>query len=516
MGAALSMRLSKKYLFINMQLSHSTFPQFIEDFEATLKSLFYSKFDINELSLERGLPTAVLSGILEKVPLSVAIPQAYGGRGASVKECLGLLAAASYESLPLSLMFGINIALFLEPVAKYAAEPVKKEIFDRFLHRQNLGGLMITEPNYGSDALNMKTANSEFEGGYKIKGSKHWQGLTGLADYWLIACRKDTGNGELNRDIDFFISDNTQDKQRVVVEEYYDNLGLYMIPYGLNKLDLEVPAENKLQPKSTGIKMMLDILHRSRMQFPGMGMGFIKRMLDEALRHCENRMVGATNLLALDQVQFQITKLQAAFTMCSAMCARSSEISGIDHDLATEGLEANSMKAVVSDLMQESAQILVQLSGANGYRINHIGGRGIIDSRPFQIFEGSNEMLYTQIAEIILRLMKKQKQERLFDFLKDLKLTSGACLYFKEELSFTINDAIPQRKLVDLGKVLGRIVTVGYVLELGEKGFRQDLIDNCIVSVKQEVAALVCAFKSKNDNKVITDYSENSSWLNFV
>src|SRR5690606_39125438 len=102
---------------------------------------------------------------------------------------------------------------------------------------------------------------------------------------------------------------------------------------------------------------------------------------------------------AIDQVQYQLSRIQSAFTICSAMCAHSSNMSGIEHNLASEGIEANSMKAVVTDLMQESAQLLVQLSGAQGYRTTHIGGRGIMDSRPFQIFEGSNEMLYSQIAD---------------------------------------------------------------------------------------------------------------------
>jgi len=490
---------------------------FLNGFRTKLKNLFTTEVDANQVLLNRSLPPTVMSAIMAHTPLAVAIPEQYGGRGSLVKECLGILAAASYESLPLSLTFGINIALFLEPVAKYGNESVKPGIFDRFLQNQNMGGLMITEPNYGSDALNMKTFNTlEEDGNYKINGVKHWQGLTGLADYWLITCRNKSSNGELSRDIDFFIADNIQPKQRVVVEEFYDNLGLHMIPYGLNKLDLEVPAEFKLKPETTGIKMMLDILHRSRMQFPGMAMGFIQRLLDEALAHCENRMIGAGNLLALDQVQFQLTRLQAAFTISSGMCARSSAISGIENNLAAESLEANTMKAVVSDLMQESSQILLQLSGANGYRIRHIGGRGIIDSRPFQIFEGSNEMLYTQIAETVLRLMKKQKQGHLFSFLKDFKLTAEACLPFKQELSFTINESVPQRKLVDLGKILARVISIAYVLQLAEKGFRPDLVDNCIVSVKQEIVALVAAFNLSNNGQVIPDYAENSSWLAFT
>lgn len=492
------------------------FSEFIKDFEQTLKQLFHGTSDINKLSLERGLPPVMMKEILSKKPLSVAIPEQYGGRGGIVKECLGILAAASYESLSLSLTFGINIALFLEPVAKYADPAVRKGIFDRFLEHQNMGGLMITEPDYGSDALNMRTINREVEHGYQIKGTKHWQGLTGLADYWIIASRKESENGELGRDIDFFITDNSIPAQKVIVEEVFDNLGLYMIPYGLNKLDLTVPAQYKLQPETTGIKMMLDILHRSRMQFPGMGMGFIKRMLDEAMAHCKNRIVGTGNLLELDQVQHQISRLQSAYTICSAMCARSSAISGIEHNLAVEGLEANAIKAVVTDLMQESAQLLVQLSGANGYRISHIGGRGIVDSRPFQIFEGSNEMLYAQIADIITRMMKKQKQPQLFSFLKEFPLTAEVSELFKKELNFTIDGNLSQRKMIDLGRILGRVIAVGYVLELQEKGFRKDMADNCIIMVKQEVAALLASFNAENAVKVVDGYAENSSWLSFV
>lgn len=499
-----------------MSLTQQAFPEFLKDFEKTLAHLFHSQADINQLSLERGLPAEILSGIMAKKPLSVAIPADFGGRGSLVKECLGILSAASYESLSLSLTFGINIALFLEPVSKYADDSVKQAIFHRFLNEANMGGLMITEPNYGSDALNMKTAYREIENGYQITGQKHWQGLTGMADYWLIASRKELESGELARDIDFFICDVTQPKQKIVVEELFDNPGLYLIPYGLNTVDVEVPTNYKLQPESTGIKMMLDILHRSRLQFPGMGMGFIKRMLDEAIKHCKNRMVGASNLLGLDGVQFQLARIQTAFTIASAMCAKSSSISGIAYNLASEGIQANTMKAVVTDLMQESAQLLVQLSGSKGYKTSHIGGRGIMDSRPFQIFEGSNEMLYGQIADMVTRMMKKQKQSLLFDFLKDYELTSEAVSHFKKDLSFSIDSSLSQRKLVDLGKILGRVVCIGYVLELEQKGFRKDLVNNCITMVKQEVSGLVSAFHFDNTVNVIEDYNSDSLWLDFA
>ena len=492
------------------------FSDYIRNYERTLKEDFEKKFGGNEFAIERGLSPEDLNKIMEARPLAVAIPENYGGRGVKVKECLGILSAASYESISLSLIFGINIALFLEPVAKYANESVKEAIFKNFLENQNMGGLMITEPDFGSDALNMQTWNERVGDSYKVNGVKHWQGLTGMANYWLITSRERNSNGELNRDIDFFICDVSKEKQQIVVEQVYNNLGLELIPYGRNKVDILVPERYKLVPQTSGLKMMLDVLHRSRLQFPGMAMGFIKRMLDEALKQCNQRIVGGKKLIELDEVQYQISQIQSAFTVVSSMCFRSSHVSGIENDLSAEGIQANSMKAYVTDLMQESSQTFTQLSGANGYRISNIGGRGIMDSRAFQIFEGSNEMLYTQIGEMIAKLMRRQKEMNIYQFLKEFNLTQKACSFFKKDIDFTLMTGLSQRKMIDLGKVFSRIIASNFVIEMGESGFRKDLVTNCVNTIKVDVATFISSFHAENTVTPIEDYKEKSWWFDFV
>jgi len=494
----------------------SEFSDYLKNYEKVLKEVFEKKFGENEFAVERHLNPDELNKIMEARPLAVAIPENYGGRGVKVKECLGVLSAASYESISLSLIFGINIALFLEPVAKYANESVKEAIFKNFLEKQNMGGLMITEPDFGSDALNMQTWNERVGDSYKVNGVKHWQGLTGMANYWLITSRERNSNGELNRDIDFFICDVSKEKQQIVVEQVYNNLGLELIPYGRNRVDILVPESYKLVPQTSGLKMMLDVLHRSRLQFPGMAMGFIKRMLDEALKQCNQRIVGGKKLIELDEVQYQICQIQSAFTVVSAMCFRSSYVSSIDNDLSAEGIQANSMKAYVTDLMQESSQTFTQLSGANGYRISNVGGRGIMDSRAFQIFEGSNEMLYTQIGEMIAKLMKRNKEMNIYQFLKEFNLTQKACSFFKKDIDFTLMTGLNQRKMIDLGKVFSRIIASNFVIEMGESGFRKDLVTNCINTIKVDVATFISSFHAENTVTPIEDYKEKSWWYDFV
>ena len=492
------------------------FEHFIQNFKNTLKRVFHEENDIDTMGITRGISPEVLGQIMDCNPLSVAIPTEYGGRGGKVQESLQLLSAASYESLALSLTLGINSALFLQPFAKYGQDAAKPEVFGRFLNHQNMGGLMITEPGFGSDALNMQTSFTEQSSHYHLKGTKHWAGLTGQADYWLLTARRQTEQGGMQRDIDFFVCDNTHPAQNIFVQERFENLGLYQIPYGRNILDVKIPKTQRLIPQTNGVQMMLDLLHRSRLHFPGMGLGFVKRMLDEAIAHCQQRLVGGRNLFSYDQVQQHLAKLQANFTIISAFSKHSAGVAGIENDLTGLGLEANIIKTVTTDLMQESSQTLLTLVGAKGYKLNHIAGRGTVDSRPFIIFEGSNDILYAQIGEAVVKLMKTAKETALHTYLEGHRLTENAAKYVKDLISFDIDLQMPQRKLVELGRVMSRVASMDMVIKLGDAGFRSDLADNAVSLLRQEITSLVSQFSYNQPTKVVEDYQVDSNWNNFL
>ena len=490
------------------------FSSWVQRYSDKLSNLFAERTDLDDLGKSRGMPPFLLREVQSFAPLSTYIPEEHGGRGGHVAECLSMLEATSYHSLPLSLIMGINGALFLQPVAKYGQEEVKEPVFSRFIDEKNMGGLMITEPDHGTDALNMKTQYREADDHYHIDGLKHWAGLTGWADFWLVTAREKNGKDSLSRDIDFFICDSRQGG--IEVEEYYENLGLYMIPYGRNRIDARVPHENKLQPETTGIHMMLDVLHRSRFQFPGIAMGYLRRMLDEAVDHCRDRLVGSKKLFSYDQVRSRLTRLQASVTACTAMCVYTAENAGMDENMAGRGVTANAIKSVVTDLMHDASQSLLQLVGAKGYRLDHIAGRSMVDSRPFQIFEGSNDVLYSQIAEGVLKKMRARGEHNLLDFLEEYDMTERMADYFGDRLDFRIDTDLPQRKMVELGEILGRLISMEFVTDLGERGFRSDLVSNCLSVFQQEIDGRLSAFRSRAEASFVENRQESGSWLNYV
>lgn len=492
------------------------FSTFKTAYEAKLREICCDQSNIDQLSLRRGIPPQILHDIWNCAPLSVFIPLEHGGRGAHMHECLSILDASAYEWLALSLTIGINGALFLQPVAKFGHETAKNGVFPRFVEKQSLGGLMLTEPDHGSDALRIRTSFIEQDACYRLQGIKHWSGLTGWADFWLIAARQQRKNDALARDIDLFICDTTGPNQEIVVEELYENLGLYMIPYGRNRVNVQVPLNYRLIPNTTGIQMLVEVLHRSRFVFSGMGVGFLRRILDEAITHCRERYVGGKSLLSYDHVQHQIARLEAFHVIGSAMCVYASEHGGIDGNLEGAGITANTIKAVITDYMQEASQVLLQLNGAKGYRLNHIAGRSVVDSRPFQIFEGPNEILYQQVAETIIKRMVNSQTTHLKSFLLTYEHTSEAVQYVDEIVDFDIQQQASQQKLVTLGRMLARIICIGLVVELMKRGLLANVGERAIRMLHNEVLNLLGSYKHSEYCFVDNGNDSGVTWLHYV
>jgi alkylation response protein AidB-like acyl-CoA dehydrogenase len=493
------------------------FASYLADFASRLRHVLHGRGDLDRLSLQRGIPPFVFQEIQGLRPLASSIPVDFGGRGGEPREILSVLEATAYESLPLSLILAINGALFLEPLAKYGPAALKESTFARFMTEGGaMGGLMITEPEYGTDALSMQTAFEARDGQYAIKGTKHWAGLSGWADFWIITARKRRESGGLQRDIDFFVCDSRQPGQLVTVEEWYPNLGLYMIPYGRNRVDVSVPFGARLEPATNGIGLLRDLLHRSRMRFAGMAVGFIRRILDDSIAHCRERKVGGRSLETFDQVRRRLAEIQAGHTISAAFCKHSSENSALGRDLAEEGLVANVHKTVLSDLMQQASQSFLQLTGAKGYRLDHPAGRAVVDSRPFQIFEGSNDVMYDQIAAAFLKRMRSRGETSLMAGLRLHELTALAAERFAKILDFHLAGELVQRKMVDLGRILARVVSVELLLRLASSGFDAALVENAIETLRDKVRTIAAGFQAGTAVPLVEDYGLGPDWQSCV
>jgi len=111
--------------------------------------------------------------------------------------------------------------------------------------------------------------------------------------------------------------------------------------------------------------------------------------------------------------------------------------------------------------------------------------------------------------------MRRLKVMNLAAYLKDYQRTLLTANHFIPLTDFNVEEKMPQRKQVLLGKILSRIVASDYVAALGHKGFRQDLVNDSMDMIKQEVSALVSSCHYSNHVVPVQDYNINSSWMDF-
>ena len=67
-----------------------------------------------------------------------------------------------------------------------------------------------------------------------------------------------------------------------------------------------------------------------------------------------------------------------------------------------------------------------------------------------------------------------------------------------------------------LGNVLGRIISMEMVIDIGLKGFHKDLIAGSLNMLKQDLANKLSSWSFSNKTVVTVDYAEQSNWRNFV
>jgi alkylation response protein AidB-like acyl-CoA dehydrogenase len=418
----------------------------------------------------------------------VFIPQEHGGLYEHYSDAMAMVSAAAYHSLELSLMLGITSSLFLMPISRYSHPATRAAVLEDFQARRLLGGMMMTEPDFGTNIMGIATRFRPEGAGYRLQGAKHWAGLSGMGDYWLVSARKERASGALGRDIDFFIV--RSDQPGFCFTTAYPAAGLTSIPYGRTTLDVLVPETYKLCGPNTNIRVMYDILNRSRISIAAIADGACRRILEDSEAHANARVVFGKPLVAYEQVQYRLAGMQAASVICSCAARFAGNLLNTYEapEPFIEMLTANIIKVVTSDLLQMSAQSAVQVRGGQGFRKDHYIGKAFTDSRPFQIFEGSNDVLYEVIATQLSDEARKLGLPELRD-----SLAKHPCLPPPDiaddrmrHLPMETEDSQVDRVL--FGKVISRYTAIGIVQQIAraDPDLRPELRDSAIAYLRAE------------------------------
>jgi alkylation response protein AidB-like acyl-CoA dehydrogenase len=446
-----------------------------------------SKFDSATYPQEN-LPSDDWALLVGSGVLLPTLPREYGGRDSHVEMCR-VVETLSEWHLPLGMFTTIVTGVALRPIALYATEEAKREVLPLFAGSDPMiAGFASTEPGCGSAMSGMTTTWEEVDGGYRIRGRKHWQAFSFSAHWWLVSAKNDD-NG---REYGYFIVKRSEGFRTA---ERYEPLGLKVIDYGLNDIDAVVPAYRRI-PTGGGrnLRPMVEMLMASRAMMAAMGCGFLRRISREAHSYADGRQIGPAPLSAIRFARYRLAAIDSSYTICEALNHHLRTRLNMKADMLGSFPAVQAIKTVATERMLGAAHHYQQLVGGEGYRCGsptNISAQAFLDARVFTIFDGTNDLLSQQLAEYCLARLEGRP---LSAFLAEWPLTAPGVQAYRPDLRFLDRD-LKQEHLVLAGRAIGYLFAMTEVMRwAAETGADPQRVRTAIAFLKHDITGVASEF----------------------
>jgi acyl-CoA dehydrogenase len=254
----------------------------------------------------------------------------------------------------------------------------------------------ITEPEAGTNTLNVATRAEKDGDEYVLNGNKAWITFSDRADNMILVTRT-TPREEVDRGVDgisLFVVD-------------MDDPGIDVSPipkHGINYSkscevfieDVRVPEENLLGEKDSGWWTLVDMLNPERIGFAAAGTGIGKLAADTAIEYANDREVFDAPVGSHQGVSFPITQAYAEMETATLMREKAAWLYDHGEDC---GYETNVAKATAVNAGIEAVKQSMQAFGGWGYAKEYDVERWWREINLTRLAPVSQQMAYNHISQ---------------------------------------------------------------------------------------------------------------------
>ncbi|MGH2759230.1 MAG: acyl-CoA dehydrogenase family protein [Actinomycetota bacterium] len=375
------------------------------------------------------VPENIIKGLADLGAFGLSVPEEYGGYAlGGESEYLGMVIATEELSRG---SLGIGGSLITRPeilaraIVKGGTEEQKQRWLPLIATGELMVGVMVTEPDVGSEAAFANVTATKVEHGWKIRGVKTWATFAGRANALMVLARTDPDRSLRHRGLSLFVIDKpeapghefrfTQDDGGVMEGRAIDTIGYRgMHSFEVAFDDWFVPGENLVGAEGgvgRGFYLTMGGFENGRLQTAGRAIGVMQAAFEAARDYANERiMFGRDRGTAMPLAQFQLTR--AKFARMAALIQAGRQFAySVARTMATgQGtLEAAMVKAYVCRASEWVTREAQQIHGGMGYAEEYAVSRYFVDARVLSIFEGADETLCLRL--IARRLVDRAKEK---------------------------------------------------------------------------------------------------------
>lgn len=326
--------------------------------------------------------------------LNLVVPEEYGGPGLD-----SITIATIYEELGKGCA-GIATSIAANALASYpillAGNEEQKKYQCDLLNEGKLAAFALTEPGAGSDAGAVSTKAVKDGDHYVLNGNKVFITNGGIADSYLVfANTRKTGG---IRGLTAFIV--PKDTPGFSIGRKEDKMGIR--PSNTCELILEdvvVPESMRVGREGQGFRIAMNTLDSARPFVAAVAVGLAQSCLDIASHYARERQQFGQPIASFQMVQGMVADMTMKVATARLLVQKACWM----RDQGMEfGKEAAMSKCYASDVAMEVSTDAVQIMGGYGYMKDYPMEKKMRDAKILQIYEGTNQIQRTVIANKIL------------------------------------------------------------------------------------------------------------------
>lgn len=331
------------------------------------------------------VPAATLRQLGELGFFGICIPPEWGGSGADFFSYIYVTEEMSYGDAGLCNTVNATNS-FANNVLSFGTEDQK----DRFLRPvatgRHVACMLLSEPQAGSDAANLRTRAVKQGDKYVINGSKCFITSGATAQISLVIAVTDPAAGK--RGISAFIVPTDTPGYTVVRKEL--KLGHRSNDTCQISLEnVEVPASAMLGQPGEGLKIALSGLEAKRVVVAAQAVGLARAAFDAALRYSQERETFGKKIVEHQAVAFTLAEMATELEVARQMCYHAAE-------LKQSGVrcvkEASMAKLFASQMSERVCSAALKMHGGYGFLNDFPVEKYYRDAMVFQLYDGTNEI----------------------------------------------------------------------------------------------------------------------------
>lgn len=270
-----------------------------------------------------------------------------------------------------------------------------------------LFGLAISEPDAGSDCMNMQAHTRTINGKPVLNGVKTYVNNGEYAPFILVAAiDQDEEEPGTYPSLAFWLV--PRDLPGITAYPI-SKIGQSMLPFATIVFDsVQLSPDFRLTGGSGGFRQLFRLLEIGRVFTCASSAGMASAAMHDAVNHACRRTAFGASIGSFQQIELMLTDMEVSLCNMRSILYRASR--GIDTHASDERLSVALMKRYVPEAATKVASDAMQILGGGGYSERCRTGRIWQDCRGNQIAEGTDEIMVYIAAPLILEKYREDEE----------------------------------------------------------------------------------------------------------